>query len=385
MQELSGNHSLAQDPLALQEGQQAGRPDDGAERRQNWACVFGVQNDVPVVGGNAAQKRDYDKRVGVGVMTKSGAKCPLCLGIMDWGDLRIEGQGQRFGSILLAVVVDGADGKEYRLPDRSEAQGLAECEDRLQELLPSIPFGFPTENTPEPFGPRRHGASLRRYGMFTWASMFSPRQLLVLGTFVKWTRATKDTMLAEGYPVEWTEAVAPYLGIAVDRLADYSSSICSWHNSGEKLRNTFGRFAFPIVWDFAEVSAVSHTSGGYIGAVEWMSLFVSHVLESSRSSPPPTVTNQSSIRKSEKKFDVIMTDPPYYDAISYCDLMDFFHVWLRRTMHGHSPAIDTAFRSKGATECARSANICRWNRGGARGIQVARGGGPGNGSASGLG
>ena len=40
---------------------------------------------------------------------------------------------------------------------------------------------------------------------------------------------------------------------------------------------------------------------------------------------------------------------------------------------------------KGATECARSANICRWNRGGARGIQVARGGGPGNGSASGLG
>ncbi|MGO9814095.1 MAG: DUF1156 domain-containing protein [Isosphaeraceae bacterium] len=306
--------------------------------------VFSIQNDVPVVGENAAQKRDYDKNVGAGVMTKSGAKCPMCLGIMDWGDLRIEGQGQRFGSILLAVVVDGVDGKEYRLPHRSEAQGLAECEGRLQELLPSIPFGFPTENTPEPFGPRRHGASLRRYGMFTWASMFSPRQLLVLGTFVKWTRATKETMLTEGYPVEWTEAVAPYLGIAVDRLADYSSTICSWHNSGEKLRNTFGRFAFPIVWDFAEVSAVSQTSGGYIGAVEWMSLFLSHVLDSSRASPPPTVTNQSSIRKLEKKFDVIMTDPPYYDAISYCDLMDFFHVWLRRTMNGHSPAIDTAFK-----------------------------------------
>ena len=35
VQELPGDHPPAQDPLALQEGQQAGRPDDGAERRQD--------------------------------------------------------------------------------------------------------------------------------------------------------------------------------------------------------------------------------------------------------------------------------------------------------------------------------------------------------------
>ena len=89
------------------------------------------------------------------------------------------------GLILLAVVVDEREWQGVSTPDRSEADGLAECEEQLQELLPSIPFGFPTENTPEPFGPRRHGASLRRYGMFTWSSMFSPRQLLVLATFVQ--------------------------------------------------------------------------------------------------------------------------------------------------------------------------------------------------------
>ena len=26
--------------------------------------------------------------------------------------------------------------------------------------------------------------------------------------------------------------------------------------------------------------------------------------------------------------DLIVTDPPYYDAIPYSDLMDFFYVWL---------------------------------------------------------
>ena len=42
-------------------------------------------------------------------------------------------------------------------------------------------------------------------------------------------------------------------------------------------------------------------------------------------------------------FDLICTDPPYYDAIPYSDLMDFFHVWLRRALHGLSPETDAAF------------------------------------------
>ena len=39
----------------------------------------------------------------------------------------------------------------------------------------------------------------------------------------------------------------------------------------------------------------------------------------------------------------MVTDPPYYDAIPYSDLMDFFYVWLRRTLHGLSSEIDAAF------------------------------------------
>ncbi|MDI3538715.1 MAG: putative methylase, partial [Bacillota bacterium] len=39
-----------------------------------------------------------------------------------------------------------------------------------------------------------------------------------------------------------------------------------------------------------------------------------------------------------------ITDPPYYDAIPYSDLMDFFYVWLRRTLHGLSAEIDEVFR-----------------------------------------
>lgn len=43
------------------------------------------------------------------------------------------------------------------------------------------------------------------------------------------------------------------------------------------------------------------------------------------------------------EYDAIITDPPYYDAIPYSDLMDFFYVWLRRSLYGLSPDVDAAF------------------------------------------
>lgn len=94
-------------------------------------------------------------------------------------------------------------------------------------------------------------------------------------------------MRGEGYPAGWAEAITAYLALAFDRLADYSSSACSWHNTGEKLRNTFGRFAFPIVWDFAEVVPTSETSGSYAGAVEWISLYLGHALDAAKAAPCP--------------------------------------------------------------------------------------------------
>src|SRR5258708_20014237 len=116
--------------------------------------------------------------------------------------------------------------------------------------------------------------------MVKWSDLFTSRQLFALGSFVKYTRSMRDIMRGKGYKEEWIEAVSAYLGIANDRLADYSSSICSWHNSGEKMRNTFGRFALPMVWDFTEVNPQSEKSGSYSGAIEWIALVISHILSS---------------------------------------------------------------------------------------------------------
>src|SRR5262249_13050493 len=96
--------------------------------------VFGIQNDVPVIGSNSAQRRNYDRKVGTGTMSRSGTSCPFCSSILTWEDLRIAGQAKAFGSRMIAVVVDGKNGKEYRMPDQSELTRAIESDERVNAL-----------------------------------------------------------------------------------------------------------------------------------------------------------------------------------------------------------------------------------------------------------
>lgn len=299
--------------------------------------VFGIEKNAPLVGGNAAQRREHDKRRGAGTMSRSGAQCPCCPTIMSMEDIRLEGRAGRLGAVMTAVVVDGPNGKEYRLPTEEELLAAEVPRDELEALYANIPFGLPTEPTPT----NSQYSGVYNYGFDQWAKLFTDRQLLALGIFsvvLKDLRSELQKSCSNA-----TEAILAYMSICVDRLADYSSAICSWHNSGEKLRNTFGRFALPIVWDFTEVNPLSDTSGNFLGALEWVSRFISHPLEFSNSTQSPTVCAISATQVAGE-FDAIVTDPPYYDAIPYSDLMDFFYVWLRRSTHGLSPEIDAVFR-----------------------------------------
>jgi putative DNA methylase len=103
--------------------------------------VFGAQNDVPVVGGNGAQRREHDKRIAGGTMSRSGASCPCCPAIMTMEDIRFEGKSGRLGSIMTAVVVDGANGKEYRTPRSEEIAAAIQAEVELDRVFAEVPFG----------------------------------------------------------------------------------------------------------------------------------------------------------------------------------------------------------------------------------------------------
>ena len=310
--------------------------------REDGAGVeFAVEHDVPAGEGNPAQRREHDRRLGAGTMSRSGAACPCCDGISTMADLRNEGRAGRLGERMTAVVIDGQQGKEYRLPTEVEVKAASVGEEELRALFAEIPFGLPEEPTPKGGSGAARAFSVDGYGFDTWRKLFTNRQLLALGAFV---RALRNSGGGTGsYPREWREALSVNLSCVFSKLTDYSSGVCTWHNSGEKLRNTFARFALPMMWDFCEVNPLSETSGSFKGMTEWVARYADHGVRAVEPAAKPVLRAKSAIEPLEGGVDVICTDPPYYDAIPYSDLMDFFHVWLRRAVHGVSPELDAAF------------------------------------------
>ena len=124
------------------------------------------------------------------------------------------------------------------------------------------------------------------------------------------------------------------LGLAVSRLSDYGSAQTTWVPFGEFIRGTFGRQALPIVWDFSEPIPWTESSGNFNGALNW----VSQVIEAwpGRSTPGQVqLADATQSPLPDQTSAVWFTDPPYYDAIPYSDLSDYFLAWLKRTLPGY--------------------------------------------------
>jgi adenine-specific DNA methylase len=309
--------------------------------------TFGVQDDVPVHGGNAAQRRENDRRVGAGTMSRSGASCPCCGAIMTSEDIRLEGRAGRMGRQMMAAVVDGPRGKEYRIPtDHEEKMAITIDQAIIDARFADIPFGLPSEPTPK--GASRKGGgsafTVYIYGLDKWSKLFTPRQIYAIGSFLHAVRAVRDLLRESHYPREWQEAISMYLAAATDRVIDRSSMQCHWDLSRVTVASTFVRFALPINWDFCEANIISTTAGSFNTQLEWIAMVISSVMMSfTITTPPSRCVRGSAINADYGPFDVIITDPPYYDAIPYSDLMDYYYVWLRRMLSGLSPEVEAHF------------------------------------------
>jgi adenine-specific DNA methylase len=300
---------------------------------------FSVQSDVSVQGSSPSQRRAHDKEIGSGTMSRSGATCPCCRGIMTMQDICLEGRSGRLGAVMTAVVINGCNGKEYRSPTEYEIQVTSQTNEQLETIYSEIPFGIPNEPTPPP---GTLGNSITAYGMTKWKDLFTPRQLIALGTFLRAARSVRHT---PNFTLDyWGEALLSYLAVGLDRLADRSSTICRPDPTPTQsgVINTFSRFALPITWDFIEGVTIETSSGGFISSLEWAAK-VFESISPAISNGIPHILGQSALKPLEGSFDLVLTDPPYYDAIPYSNLMDFFYVWIKRSLIDVSPEYQQVF------------------------------------------
>jgi adenine-specific DNA methylase len=312
---------------------------------RKWALRYEVirpKNGTPHVRFEIFEPK-RDTEVPEGTVSRAKATCRCCETVLGpdrvraqlreqrgGADVTFDTTGKRVaGARLLAVVTlkPGEAGRHYRLPTERDFAGVRKAIHRLAEVskekLPSGLGPVPDEPTPAGGGSGAGRAfSIQKYGMMQWGDMFTARQKIALSTLGGHAAALPSSNLSEPF------------ALVISRLSDYGSASCSWPPTGEFIRGTFGRNALPIIWDFAEAVPWTDSSGNVEGAIDW----VSRVIEAI---PPLEKTGQVQQADScvsplpNESASAWFTDPPYYDAIPYSDLSDFFLVWMKRTLPIH--------------------------------------------------
>ncbi|MBN2007576.1 MAG: DUF1156 domain-containing protein [Anaerolineae bacterium] len=287
-----------------------------------------------------AKGEKVSKGMGEGTMSRAGATCPCCGAIMTMEDIRTEGQAGRLGMVMTSVVVDGNNGKEYRRPTDDERRMADEATAALDVVFADIPFGMPDELLP---GKEVLGFRMPLYGFRRWRELFTDRQLLSLGTFILHIRASHQAMIDQGYSCDCAEGITFYLSCLISKLADKNSTLVEWQPHRFCIGHTFKRFALPMTWDFAEVNVLSNSTGNAGDTLLWIADIIGNNAADPTWPRPSIIQNDAQNELGDKSWDMIVTDPPYYDAIPYSDLMDFFYIWLRRTLYGLSRESDAVF------------------------------------------
>ena len=283
--------------------------------------------DFEVVEGDAL---DFDPSEMT--MKRGTIVCPVCNNSPNRDFLVRQAEEGRLGSRLLAVAytVKGKPGKQYRIAVDEDLSKLKSATKALRTNEDTSNYKDRDELIP----PESTKIDPRRYGAIEWRDLFAHRQLNFVSAMADMVRNSTEEIRAEVGDELYARAIITYLGILVDRMANLSNMYCRWNSAGENLKGAYSRQAIAMVWDFAELNPFSNAAGDLSSAITWVVRAVKHFAYAGKVPARALQGNAAALPYEDYSIDAVVTDPPYYDHISYAELSDFFYVWLRRSL-GH--------------------------------------------------
>ncbi len=338
-------------------------PDCGAEiplMRSFWLCKKpkrkrALRHTVERIGGASPKvlfevfEPKTEREVRTGTVTRAKATCLCCGAVLPpdrvrlqlaaergGADAKFNADGDRVGGARMTAVVTlrpNEKGRHYRLPTDADYAAVREAQTRVSSLLKEWERGGKQSLCPipdEPLPLMSGTFNVPLYGINTWGAMFTARQKVVLVCLAR---------LIQKAPLQ----LQLVLAVALNRTADGSASLSSWLASGEEVKHVFSRQALPIVWDFGEANYLAEASRTWSSALN----SVAKVLDKTSWNKHSGQSQQSDAvlhPLPDQSVNVWFTDPPYYFAVPYADLSDFFFVWLKRALPNH-PLLVGAFEA----------------------------------------
>lgn len=300
-------------------------------KRQGKEIVFGIAKgkDIKEIAGTMIEKG------------RGSVRCPICQQTTSVDDLRRAGLEGKMGERMVAVITDTPQGKDYRpvetadLEAFEQAKQLAETVERPNEyIVPEIN----APNAPSDSGAHR-SISVDIYGFKTFGSLFNPRQLLAMQTFIMCLQDAFAELTRQEPDFEYHKAVGIYLGLWVSRNAMRFTNMGRYDAGGETFQSPFASQSIAMVWDYSEPNPFNESTGGSLSQLGWILLVIEHEsLFDELICPSRVICGDGAlIPLQESLAHAVVTDPPYFDSIAYADLSDFFYVWLKRGLGNAFP------------------------------------------------
>ncbi|MBU4502273.1 MAG: DUF1156 domain-containing protein [Nanoarchaeota archaeon] len=269
-----------------------------------------------------------------GTVSRANVECPVCNSVVEAADTRKQFQEKKSAQRMIAVVLHktGTRGKRYRIAIDQDMIIYNKVEKYLEGKKSKLEKEWGISAVPDEELPLMSGTfNVPIYGMNKWGDLFNFRQQLCLICFTEKIKQVYSKLLREKAKEDYAKSVVSYLAIGLDKIADYNNVLCQWRNNLETVGHTFARQALPMMYNYIEGNPITGASGTWSGAMKW----ILDVIQNGVGLPYAKYINQSSAMKmpwAENFFDAVFTDPPYYNAVPYADLSDFFYVWLKRSI-----------------------------------------------------
>ena len=240
--------------------------------------------------------------------------CPCCGSLTSVDCVKEQSIKSGLAPRLLAVISDGQQGKYYSIPTKDQTNIVNSSIKKPER---------PTESMQR----NSNGGDTFTWGFTKWGDLFSDRQLNTLYSFVKniSNQITTDDS-------EYNSVICCYLALWLDRIALANTSFGRWHNGRETVEHPFSRQAIAMISDYPESNPFCSSSGSATNQLEWILRYVEMESEGVFSASFANVSSGEQTQFKSKELTAVVTDPPYYDAIAYADISDFFYIWLKKTL-----------------------------------------------------
>ncbi|NQU14627.1 MAG: DUF1156 domain-containing protein [Desulfobacteraceae bacterium] len=301
-------------------------------------------------------KKPETTKLGTTAGKRKAFRCLMSKVPVTYDYIQQEGKAGRMAARLMTIVAKGDRGPLYLPPNEAIAAVALQVKSvwEPENSLPENPRDFKTP----------------KYGLTTFAHLFTQRQLKTLSTLSDLVQDVRDQVEHDAIvsnfpenttsglgldsggtgPVAYAETISVFLALSVDKFADYNNSICTWNPTNQNIGHMFTKQSIPMTWDYPEISPLF---GGL--SLDSIAEGVAKVIELLPVNENGTAVQMDSTSiATQHSPAVFSTDPPYYDNICYADLSDFFYVWLRHSLSPIFPALFSTLAVPKAEELVAS-------------------------------